>query len=310
MVDEDRLSAKPEQQRLLADLALLLTAIIWGSAFIFQRIAAPGSSVFLFNGLRFLIAALILLPLIWITRRRQPVQYSWNKADLIGIGIAGGLLAAGAAFQQAGLRTTTAANAGFITGLYVVFIPIIQAVLLRASPRPVIWVAAVCACIGLYLLSTGGSIEFKVGDALELVGAVFWAMHVLWIGHLVQRIPVLHLAFGQYLVCGIISTTMALMFEPALIAGIGQAGWAILYTGIISVGIGYTLQAAGQRFAPPADAAILLSSEAVFAALLGWLILDEALLPIQILGCMVMLAGMLLAQADRFSHRTEAHNAA
>ena len=154
MVDEDRLSAKPEQQRLLADLALLVTAIIWGSAFIFQRIAAPGSSVFLFNGLRFLIAALILLPLIWITRRRQPVQYSWNKADLIGAGIAGGLLAAGAAFQQAGLRTTTAANAGFITGLYVVFIPIIQAVLLRASPRPVIWVAAVCACIGLYLLST------------------------------------------------------------------------------------------------------------------------------------------------------------
>lgn len=310
MVDEDHPSVNPESKRILADLALLLTAIIWGSAFIVQRIAAPTSSVFLFNGLRFLLAALMLLPLLWINNRQQANRFAWDKRDILGIGIAGSLLAAGAAFQQAGLRTTTAGNAGFITGLYVVFIPIIQAIVLRTTPRPAIWVAALCACTGLYLLSTGGSIELKVGDVLELVGAVFWALHVLWIGHLVQRIPVLYLACGQYFVCGIVSTTMALLFEPELIANIDQAFWAILYTGVVSVGIGYTLQAAGQKIAPPADAAILLSSEAVFAALLGWLILDEALLPIQIFGCVVMLAGMLLAQADRFSRPDEARNAA
>ncbi len=222
--------------------------------------------------------------------------------------VAGLLLAGGAAFQQAGLRFTTAANAGFITGLYVVLIPVIQAVLLKQSVRTAIWIAALLAAIGLFLLSTGGELSLKIGDALELAGACFWAMHVIWIGRQARQIAGLQLAVGQYLVCGLASLGLGLVIEPGQILAAPGAGWAIIYTGIISVGLGYTLQIYGQKSAPPADAAILLSLEAVFAAIFGWFFLNEKLSTIQLLGCIVMLAGMLLAQASSLHRRTRLFN--
>lgn len=283
------------RERFEADLLLLLTAVIWGTAFVAQRVAAVNSGVYLFNGLRFLLGALVLLPLI-LPNPKADISAVDKKKPLLGILISGLLLFMAGTLQQLGLRFTTAGNAGFITGLYVVLIPLILAMVRKQRQRPAIWIAALLATGGLYLLSTNGQMRLSLGDALELVGALFFALHVIWIGQQVQFIPILHLAIGQYLIISLLSLSMGLIFELGATQNIALAWLPILYTGIFSIGIGYTLQAMGQRFAPPADAAILLSMEAPFAALFGWLMLSERLVPIQVLGCGLMLAAMLLAQ--------------
>jgi drug/metabolite transporter (DMT)-like permease len=280
-------------QRLRADLTLLFVASIWGSAFVAQRLAAAQVGVFLFNGFRFLLAALVLLPLA--LRQKQSVR-RWKSQDFWLVGLLGLLLACGAAFQQWGLRYTTAGNAGFVTGLYVVIIPFVLALGWREAPRSTIWLASALAAAGLFLLSTGGSLKMNPGDTLELAGAFVWAFHVILLSRLVQRLEVLSLSIVQYLVCGLLSLLLSFSVggEPWIVS---LPGWlAVFYTGIFSVGLGYTLQAVGQRFAPPADAAILLSMESVFAALFGWWILGEALTGAQLLGCAMMFAGILLAQ--------------
>ncbi len=291
-----------------ADLALLLVSIIWGSAFVAQRVAASSSSIFLFNGLRFLIGAAVLLPMAWLQFKRHPEQAPSGRKIWGGVLVAGLLLTGGAGLQQAGLRFTTAGNAGFITGLYVVLIPIIQAVFLKHAPRRTIWFAAALATVGLFLLSTSGQFVVKLGDALELGGAVFWALHVIWIGQLVASLGALQIAAGQYLVCGLVSTALGLWVEPAQTGNLANVAWAILYTGLFSVALGYTLQIYGQKIAPPADAAILLSMEAVFAALFGWLLLSESLNSTQLLGCGIMLAGMLVAQASSLRYQALENN--
>ncbi len=280
--------------RLRTDLALLLVAIVWGSAFVAQRLAAGQISAFTFNGLRFLIGALVLLPLSW--RRWERL----SRGRWMGIALVGSVLFAGAAFQQLGLRYTTAGNAGFVTGLYVVLIPLILALGWKEPPRRGIWVASLLAGMGLFLLSTGGNLSLKVGDILELAGACMFALHVILIGILVRKVEVLQLAVSQYVVCGLLSLLVGLSLGGSSISGLASVWWAIAYTGIFSVGLGYTLQARAQKVAPPADAAILLSLEAVFAALFGWLWLDERLSAPQLLGCGLMLSAMILAQVSSF----------
>jgi drug/metabolite transporter (DMT)-like permease len=280
---------------------LLVVSLIWGSAFVAQRIAALQVGVFLFNGLRFLLGALVLLPFALWGKNQERSLPATPKDTLAGILMAGGLMWAGAALQQAGLQHTTAGNAGFITGLYVVFTPLLLALVPRQKPQPHILAAALLAVVGLFLLSTGGRMRLNPGDILELTGAVFWALHIILIGWLVKRVVILRLAIGQYLVCGLLSLLTGLIVESHPWQGLLTGWWAIVYTGALSVGLGYTLQAAAQRVAPPSDAAIFLSMEAVFAALFGWLFLAETLTVLQSVGCAVMLAGMLLAQARAFS---------
>lgn len=287
--------------RLKADLALLAVAVIWGSAFVAQRLAAVEAGIYLFNGLRFLLAGLALAPLAASRLLTGPDMPGLSRKNMPGVILVGLLLVGGAALQQAGLKYTTAGNAGFITGLYVVIIPLLLALFWRQRLRWISWLGAIMAVIGLFLLSTGGQLRLNRGDALELAGAVFWALHVIFTGRLVQRLDVLHFAVGQYLVCGLVSLAIGLAFEAHTFPRLAEVGWAIAYTGLISVGLGYTLQAVGQRVAPPADAAIILSLEAVFAALAGWIFLSETLGGLQLLGCGIMLLGMLLAQSYTWS---------
>jgi len=281
-----------QAQRLKADSLLLLAAFIWGISFVAQRVAALNMGVYAFTGLRFLLGALVLLPFAW---RRSSFSHLRGR-DLQGILMAGLLLFGGAALQQSGMRFTTASNAGFITGLYVVFIPLILVIGGLERPRRAVWLAAICAAAGLFLLSTGGQFRLAPGDALVLVSAVLWASHVIWVGRLVQRLDPLEIAIGQYLVCGGLGLVVSLLSEGNVLPQAAAAWVAVLYTGLFSVAIGYTLQLVGQRVAPPADAAILLNLEAVVAALTGWLVLDERLSAVQLLGCGLILAGMLLAQ--------------
>jgi drug/metabolite transporter (DMT)-like permease len=277
--------------RLRADLTLLLVAVIWGSAFVAQRVAAQSMGAYLFNGVRFLVGALVLLPLaIW----NKPGRFTYKNAPVVIL--AGGLMFAGASTQQLGLRFTTAGNAGFITGLYVVLIPLIQVFFLRRRSRKIVWLASLLAAAGLFLLSTGGQFRLAPGDALELISAFLWALHVLWIGRAVKQVNVLHLVIGQNIICGVLSLVVGLAWEGSTLTTAIQGWWPILYTGVLSIGVGYTLQAVGQKVAPAADAAIILSLEAVFAALGGWLLLNERLTPVQLMGSGLMFSGMVISQ--------------
>ena len=279
-------------QRLKADLALLAAAVVWGMAFVVCRVAAAQTGSFLYNGTRFLLGALTLLPFAGARLR------GLTRVEVWGGALAGTLLFAAAGLQQIGLQFTTAGKAGFITGLYVVLVPLFLALVWRQWPRGSTWVASLLAAAGLFLLSAVEQLALAPGDGLELVGAVFWALHVILIGRLARRVDVLRVALMQYLVCGLLSLAVGGLFESSTAPGLVSAWWAILYTGVFSVGLGYTLQVLGQQQAPAADASVILSGEAVIAALSGWLVLGERLAPWQLLGCGLMLAGMILAQAS------------
>jgi len=288
--------------RLRADLLLLTAALVWGSGFVAARIGAQHLDPWVYNGLRFLLGAVVLLPLV-IRRLR-----GLSRIELWGGLAAGLLLLAASNLQQVGLAFTTAGQAGFVTGLYVVLVPLFQALLLRRWPRWHAWVASILAAIGLFLLSGVGRLRLSVGDAWELGGAALWAAHILLIGRLVPQVDALRLALVQYLACGLLSAAVGFAVAPQPLAGLGTAGWAIAYNGVLSVGVGFTLQALGQRHAPATDSAVIMSLEAVFAALFGWLLLREALAWPQIVGCTLMLAGMLLAPIQNgaaHAHRAE-----
>jgi drug/metabolite transporter (DMT)-like permease len=282
-------------ERLRSDLTLLATAIFWGSAFVACRVAAEQLGPFLFNGSRFVLGALTLLPFV------APRLGGLSRSELVGGLVAGALLFSGSAVQQAGLQFTTAGKAGFITGLYVVLTPLFLAVIWRKWPGWMSWIAAGLAALGMYFLSALDQLTLSLGDALELVGAAIWALHVIAIDRFAGRADVLRLSLVQCVVCATLSLSVGLGFEARALPKLANVWWAIWYTGVFSVGLGYTLQILGQRHALPADASIILSSEAVFAALAGWLLLNETLTAWQLFGCALMLGGMLLAQARVFA---------
>ncbi len=283
-----------------ADALLLLTATIWGFAFVAQRVGMAYVGPFTFNGVRFALGSLSLVPLLYVldrrpSRARRLLPPTRPATILLGGGLAGLFLFAGASLQQVGLVYTTAGNAGFITGLYVVIVPI-MGLALRQRTTSGTWLGACLAAAGLYLLSITAQFTIAWGDLLELIGAFFWAAHVLIIGRLSPRMDALKLAITQFAACSLLSLMTALVIETITWEGLQQAAVPILYGGLGSVGVAYTLQVVAQKDAPPAHAAIFLSMEAVFAALGGWWLLNEVLTPRALCGCGLMLAGMLLSQ--------------
>jgi drug/metabolite transporter (DMT)-like permease len=288
------------QKTVRADWLLLLTAAIWGMAFVAQRAGMSHVGPFTFNGIRFFLGALVLMPIIFHHNRRYP-QPPGKEAVLFtnlplssGL-VTGGVLFFGASLQQIGMVYTTAAKGGFITGLYVILVPIIG-LFFGHRPGWGSWLGSVLATIGLYLLSVNEDLTFDPGDLWVLAGAFFWAGHVLLIGHLSPRVDAVQLACAQFLVCSFLSSIVALVMESITLAGIRGGAIPILYGGLMSVGIAYTLQVVAQRDAPPAHASIILSLETVFAAVAGWVILNESLPFRAIGGCVLMLAGMLAVQ--------------
>ena len=283
---------------LRADILLLITAAIWGTAFVAQRVGMEHLQPFTFNFARFLLGGLSLLPLVyWFSRKRAKTeQEPVNLRFLLLGGIAAGLiLFAGSSLQQVGLLYTTAGKAGFITGLYLIFVPILGLFLSHKTGANT-WLGATLALVGLYFLSVTEDFTLAYGDALELIGAVFWAGHVLIIGWLSRCTDPLALSVVQLFTCMLLSLSTALVTEDIQLSAIKEAWFPIVYAGLFSVGVAYTLQIIGQKEAPPAHAAIILSGEAVFAVLGGWLLLDETLGMRELAGCALMLAGMLLSQ--------------
>ncbi len=280
---------------LIADALLLLTAAIWGSGFIAQRIGMDYIEPFGFNGFRFLIGGLVLLPLI---NRDRNLKNSINPHYFIlPVAVCGLVLFAAASLQQAGLVYTTAGKAGFLTSLYVVMVPIFS-LFFGYKPGAWVWAGSALAIIGLFFLSPGASMALEFGDLLVFISAIFWAIHVLAIDFFLRRGYPLVLAAGQFFVCGALSLMVAIMFEGWSLMNYVSALPAIAYGGLISVGAGYTLQVVAQRDAPPGHVAIILSAEALFAAIFGWLILSEILSPKEGFGCILLFAGVIAAQLD------------
>ncbi|WP_028325087.1 DMT family transporter [Desulfatirhabdium butyrativorans] len=287
---------------LKADWLLLLTAVIWGCAFVAQREGMKYIGPFTFNGIRFFLGAMALIPLIVHRDRvRQKHCGSFRPMRLfsgitLGQGLlVGAILFCGASLQQIGMVYTTAAKGGFITGLYVILVPFIGRFLGQRIGTGG-WIGAMLATIGLFFLSINEDLAFAPGDLWVLLGAIFWSAHVLLIGWLSPRIEPVQLACAQFLVCSLLSLIMAALIESTTADAIRSAMIPILYGGFFSVGIAYTLQVVAQQDAPPTHAAVILSMETVVAAIAGWIILGEGLSPRAICGCALMLAGMLVVQ--------------
>uniref|UniRef100_UPI00262FCD19 DMT family transporter n=1 Tax=Shewanella sp. TaxID=50422 RepID=UPI00262FCD19 len=218
-----------------ANLLLLLAAAIWGFGFVAQTLGMEHLSPFAFNGLRFLIGTFSLVPLVWFLHRQHKIHVSTPKEFAIGSGVVGLLLFAGASFQQVGLLYTTAANAGFITGLYIVLVPILGLALKHTTGANT-WIGCAIAALGLYFLSVKEGMTIGYGDALQLVGALFWALHILAVDHFAKRISPVLLAMMQFLVCGVLSLMVSAVIEVTTLDGVLAAWGSLAYAGLISVG--------------------------------------------------------------------------
>jgi drug/metabolite transporter (DMT)-like permease len=285
------------------DSLLLLTAVIWGAAFVAQRVGMEHVGPFTYNAVRFAVGSLSLLPLLALRRRRAatpsaPAARGKDRRVTAGVLLAGVILFAGSSLQQSGMVYTSAGKAGFITGLYVVLVPL-TGLLRRQRAGWSAWTGAALAAVGLFFISVTRSFGVEAGDLAVLAGAFFWAAHVQMVGWLSRRMDPLALNVVQCAVCSLASAGVALAREGINAAGILSAAVPILYGGLLSTGVAFTLQAVAQRSAPPAHAAILLSLESLFAALAGAVILGERMGLRAGFGCAVMLGGMVVSQVPR-----------
>lgn len=279
-----------------ANLLLLLTAAIWGCGFVAQRLGAQSTGPFLYNGLRFALGSLVLVVWMRFSKSTEPLPQSASpRTDLLYGAGAGLLLFIASSLQTAGMIFTSAGKAGFITGLYVVLVPILG-LLWRQKIGWSGWAGALLAVAGLYLLSVNESFQISPGDLLVMLSAFFWAAHVQLIGYLSRRTHALRFSAWQFAVVSVLSLVTGLLVEHPTAAQLRDVTLPVLYGGIFSVGVAFTLQVIAQRDAHPAPAAIILSLETVFAGLAGWLLLGEVLPARGLLGCVFMLAGMLLSQ--------------
>ncbi len=254
--------------RIKADLTLVLVALLWGSAFVAMRIAAGHNTIFFLNGWRFLLGGLLLLPF-------SKLKGAFNRQNILYVLLAGFALYAAVGFQQAGLTTTTAGNGGFITILYVIVVPIILWIGWRERPALKVVLAIIVAVIGGFLLSTAGTYHIASGDLLIFAGSFFWGMHVVVVGKVQGHMSALAFAVGQYFACGIFCFITGFFVETPSWQDMYYVLPAILYTAVFSITIGFTLQVIAQKHTPTNDASLILTSEAVFAALFGWIFLKE-----------------------------------
>lgn len=289
-------------KRVVANLVLLLTAAIWGMGFVAQKVGSEFVGAYTFNGIRFALGSLSLVPLIvYFDRKNKDKVSDRPKAttqQIFKAGIILGLiLFIAASLQQIGMTDSTAGKGGFITGLYMVFVPIFGLFLGHKIGKN-IWFGVAAAVVGLYLLSIKKGFEIEYGDFLILVGAVFWAVHILFIDNFSKKIDALKLSSIQFATCAVLSLITAFATETITLEGLKGSLIPILYGGLLSVGVAYTLQVVAQKNAKPSHAAIILSMESVFAALGGMIILTESLTLRAAIGCALILVGILITQIE------------
>lgn len=286
-------------RRLHANLLLLLAALIWGVTFSIQQMAMEHIGPVLFTGIRFVLGALVVLPFALKEQRtrRADGAATLERTVLPWLVMTGSALFLGALLQQFGIAATTVANAGFLTALYVPLTPILAFLVLRQTPHPAIWPAAAACLGGAYMMSGGVLDDISDGDAWVIAGALFWATHILLVGYVSKRTQMpLTVACIQFIVCGILGLLWGGVSETLTMDGLLASAPMVVFTGVVSVGVGFTLQVVAQRHTPAPDASVILSAETVFAALAGAVILGEQLGVLEISGGALILCGVLAVE--------------
>ena len=292
---------KKQQIPLKNSLLLLLTATIWGVAFVAQSVGMDYVGGFTFNMARSLIGSAVLLPVIWFmgrnsSKKAEEAQGSSSRKDLLWGGLACGILMCLASnFQQFGIKYTTVGKAGFITACYIVLVPILG-LFLKKKCSPFIWLAVAMSVAGLYLLCITDGFSIGKGDILVLICAVLFSFHILVIDYYSPKVDGVKLSCIQFLVCGILSGVPALIFEKPEMSAVLTAWQPILYAGVMSCGVAYTLQIIGQKNMNPTVASLILSLESCISVLAGWVILGQQLSAREIAGCVIMFVAIILAQ--------------
>lgn len=282
--------------RPVATALLLICTMFWGFAFIAQKSAMDSMGPLTFAGVRYLLGGLLVLPLALYEIRRKPAALT--RIHWLFILAMSTVFFLGSWLQQAGLATTTATNGGFLTGLYVFFVPLLGFVLFRSRAHPIIFVGVPLALIGIYFLNGGGLDTFNAGDGLIVCSAVFWAMHVILLGHVARLtgLPIF-VSCVSFLFAGVAASSFALGLETPTVAAISSGWLEIAYAAVLSTAVGFTFQAIGQQHVPPANAAIILSAESLFAALGGAIVLGERLPPVGYAGAVLIFAAIVLVEA-------------
>lgn len=289
------------RKSLRGSLLLLLGSVIWGAAFVAQRVGMDHMGPFTFNGVRMLLAWLVMIPVTVFFEKKSKSSPDYVVPDpkeqrLSGL-LCGGLLFAASSLQQIGLVTTTAGKAGFITALYVVLVPVAAWLLFRKNPGRIIWMGVALAVVALWLLCMPAEgFTLQSGDLWVLGCAVCFTFQILCVDHYAPRVSNVKLARDEFLVTGGLSMVIALLTENVTAEGIREALIPILYAGIMSGAIGYTLQVLGQRDTDPTVASLLMCLEAVFAVLTGVIILGEKMTAREAAGCVLMFIAVILAQ--------------
>lgn len=289
-------------------LLLVLAAFIWGTAFVAQSMGMDHIGPCTFNAARSFIGSIALLPVISLfSKKNQPPQGSgtqkkkcWlaDKALLTGGAACGLMLSGGSLLQQMGLTSTSAGKAGFLTSLYIVIVPVLGVFLGRRAGFKV-WAGVAIALVGAYLLSgnvTDGGFSIASGDLLVILSALFFSLHILVIDHFSPSVDGIMLSCVQFFVAGAVSLVFALIFEKPAFTDLLPAWGPLLYTGVLSSGVAYTLQIVGQQNVDPTVASLLMSLESVFAALSGWVVLGQPLSLRESLGCALVFGAVVLAQ--------------
>lgn len=308
------------KKKLIGNLMLFTTAFIWGTAFVAQRVGMDHIEPFTFSASRYLLATAVLIPIILILDKRSEKtaraagtyrelspeeKKAENRSILFGGGICGIILFVASSFQQVGLVYTTAGKAGFITALYIVLVPIFG-LLLHKKTTWLVWAGVALSTVGLYLLCVKEDFSIAFGDFLVFVCAIFFSWHILACDHFTAHSNPVKLSCVQFAVCFVLATITAAIFENPSWAGIVECTIPIIYCGVFSAGVGYTLQMVAQKDTDPTVASLLLSLESVFGALGGFVILNELLTAKELLGCVVMFAAVVLAQVPLPEKRKEA----
>lgn len=286
-------------------LFLLLASFFWGTTFVAQMVGMDEIGPFAYGMGRYVIGFFVVL-LIWLAlsgqRRKAREKGAWQSGWKYGIG-AGCIMFVGSAMQQVAMLYTTAGKTAFITCLYIIFVPLF-ARLIGKRIRPENWLGAAVAVAGLYCLSIKGDFDLNFGDILAFIGAFFWSFHILFIDRYASRADGVEISASQLGVCAILNTVACLWLETFAWQQLVGAAVPILYAAVLSSGVAFTLQIMGQKTAEPAPAAVIMSLESVFGALGGWLVLGETMNHEEILGCCLMLAGMLITQAGLIFKKT------
>ena len=286
------------------NLMLLLTALIWGTAFVAQSAGMDHVEPFTYNGIRTLIGGLVLIPVIFLFDRIKPEEQRLSASEqkvvtrnsVIGGAICGLFLFVASSFQQFGISMTTAGKAGFITALYIVIVPLLGVFIKKKIPG-IIWVCVGIAVVGFYLLCVKEGFTVSMGDLLVLCCAFFFSLHIMAIDHFgAKKVDGVRMSCTQFLVAGTLCIICMFLFETPVLANIWAAKVSILYAGVMSCGVAYTLQILGQKHTDPTTATLLMSLESVFAVLAGWLLLNESLNGKELFGCVLVFIAVILAQ--------------